>query len=250
MAGPDGAEGDIVRPHHADRRLDRVDVPPEGRRVGCRAGDRAMMDVVDRERPQREHLRQPSPNLVDEEHDAEGLIAVEPRLPPRRQRDGVKVVVPELPGRPPLGRVVAEVRAVGIPLPHRRCIGRHPLLDRHRSACSEADRPPAPRRGRGCQRLATQHRRRVCPQGECRHAAADAVDVEPLEERERRAPHRLRATEELDRVVGESPGLVRRRGEEAGGAGAGGPRRGGMTHGCVEFEDGTPARQKEPVRQL
>ena len=107
-----------------------------------------MVDVVDGVGPQRKDLRQPTADLVDQKHDAEGLIAVEPRFPRRREGHGIEIVVAELPGRSPLRGVVAEVRAVGIPLPHRRGVGCHPLLDRYRPARPEAHRPPAPG-GRG-----------------------------------------------------------------------------------------------------
>ena len=148
MAGADRPVGDVMGDDHPDRRLDRVDIAAEGRRTGRRGGDRAVVDVVDGVVPQRKDLRQATADLVDQKHDAEGLVAVEPRFPRCREGHGIEIVVAELPGRPPLRGVVAEVRAVGIPLPHRRGVGRHPLLDRHRPTGPEADRPPAPD-GRG-----------------------------------------------------------------------------------------------------
>ena len=179
-----------------------------------------MVDMVDGVLPQRKYLRQPAADLVDEEHDAEGLVTVKPCLARRRQRHGVKVVVAKLAGRPPLRGVVAEVRAVGIPLAHRRGVGRHPLLDRNRTPAPEADRPPAAdRRGRR-ERFPAQHRRGIRLPGQRRDAAPDAVDLKPLEELKRASSEWQRMTEELDRVFGQPPGLVGVGGKEPGGVGS------------------------------
>ena len=112
MAGADRAEGHVVRHRHPDRRLDLGLRAAERRRVGRRAGDGAVVHVVDRILPQREDLGEPAADLVDDEHHAERGIAVEAGLAGRGDGHGVVVVVAEFAGGPSLRLVVAEVRAV------------------------------------------------------------------------------------------------------------------------------------------
>ena len=129
VAGANRPKWHIVGHSHADRRLDLVFRAAEGGGVGGRACDGAMVDVVDSILPQRKDLGEPAANLVDQEHHAERRVTGEAGLPRRRDRDGVIVVVAKLAGRPPLRLVVAEVRAVGVPLTDGRRIGRHCLFN-------------------------------------------------------------------------------------------------------------------------
>ena len=142
MAGPDGPEGHVVGHGHADRRLDLGFAPAERRGISRRAGHGTVVDVVDRVLPQREDLRQPAADLVDEQHEPEGGIAVEPRFTSGGDRDGIVVVVAELAGDPPLGGVVAKVRAVGIPFPDGGGVGGDRLFDRAEPPRAEAEAAP------------------------------------------------------------------------------------------------------------
>ena len=100
-----------------------------------------MVDVVDRVATQRKNLRQPAADLVDQEHQPQRRIAIEPRLSGGRHRHGIEIVVAEFPGGAAAGGVVAKVRAVGIPLPHSRGIRRDRFFYSYRPAGPKTDRP-------------------------------------------------------------------------------------------------------------
>ena len=161
MPGTNRPIGNIVRHHHADRRLDLLRRTAQRRRIRCCRRDRSVVDVVDRVFPQREDLGEPATDLVDEQHGAERGVAVEPGLSGRGDGDGVIVVVAEFARRPSLRGVVSEVGAVGIPLADGRCIGGDSSFHKAPARRSETDATPAAcHRGRG-EGLATEHRRRV-----------------------------------------------------------------------------------------
>ena len=163
VPGSDGAEGNVVRDHHPDRRLDLLDRATKRRRIGGGAGHGPMVHVVDGVCAKGEHFSQPAADFVDEHHHAERGIPVEAALAGGGDRHGIEIVVAKLTGRPALGRVIAKIRAVGIPLADGRGVGRDRLLDCDRSVRPQADAPVTPGRGRRAERFPSQYRRGVGP---------------------------------------------------------------------------------------
>ena len=94
-----------------------------------------MIDLVILER---KYFGQPSPNFVEQQHGLERLPSVEPSHLGSGDGYRIKIVVPEFaPACASLG-VVAEVRAVGIPLAYRRTIGDDRLFRPYDNSRSEA----------------------------------------------------------------------------------------------------------------
>ena len=116
----------------------------------------------------------------------------------------------ELAGRVAAGRIVAEVRAVGVPLAHGRAIGHDRFFGFHSHVRAEAASALVVG-GAIFQRLLSQHRRGIATAGQRRCPAGDAVDVQffqLLPHRRRRALADLRR-HEIDRVLGNPPRLIR-----------------------------------------
>ena len=157
---------------------------------------------------QREDLGQPAADFVEHGHGHERLPAVEPGQLGGGDGDGIKIVVAELAARRAAGRVVAEVRAVGVPLAHGRRAGQHGLLGLH--AHGRAEQRHAACRHAILERLAPQHGRRIGAAGQRRHAAGDAVEMKLLDPGEHRvARARMPAGEHVERILADSAGLVR-----------------------------------------
>ncbi len=241
-------------------------VAPDDRAIDGGRADRSVNDVVDLVILQGEHFGQATANLVQGDHRRQGLSAIEPAQLRPRDRHGIEVVVAEFAARVAAGRVVAEVRPIGIPLPHRRAVGQHGLLGHHALGRTQARHPL---RVFVLQRLAPQHRGGVRAAGQGRHAAGDAVEMQSLDH----AIHRIRrpgepAAEKIDRVLGNPAGLVLvtrkrqiivghvsgfllpiagrpyRRYRRAGDYRAGGDISQGWPTSCKRPAGGTPAPQK------
>ena len=131
LAGTDRAKRHVVGDDHADGRLDLLLARALERAVHGSRRDRAVNDVVDLVRLQREYLGQAPADLVEADHRVEGGLAVETFLLRGRHYHRVEVVVAELAGLVAALRAVAEVGAVGVPLAHCRRVGQHRLLGRH-----------------------------------------------------------------------------------------------------------------------
>mmetsp|Transcript_46002 Transcript_46002/g.103425 ORF Transcript_46002/g.103425 Transcript_46002/m.103425 type:complete len:218 (-) Transcript_46002:403-1056(-) len=132
LSRADGTEGNVVRHNHADGALDLIHRCPEECAVDRSRADGAMNDVVNLVALQAEDLREAATDLVQANHGAEGLLAVDLASHLRsRNHHGVKVVMAKLASRVPwdLG-VVTKDGAVGVPLAHRRSVGQDGLLRR------------------------------------------------------------------------------------------------------------------------
>ena len=234
VAGTDRPEGHIVRDHHANRRLDLLDRAAERRCIGRGTGDGSVMNVVDRIFPQRKHLGQPAADLVDKQHHAERGVAIEAGLARGGERHRIKIIVAKLAGGPPLGGVVSEIRAVGIPFANGRGVGGDGLLHRAGPGGAQADAAPAAGGGKRAECLAPQHRRGIGLMGQGRHAAADAIEMKPLHQIERGPADTppFRRPQKVDAIPGQAQRLVFRAREQESRAG----KR------CVHRHDGRRGR--------
>ena len=205
-----------MRDHHADRRLDLFHRAADRRRIGRGTGNGAVVDMIDRVCPEGKHLGQPAADLVDEQHHAERGIAIEASLPRGGDRHRIKIVVAKLAGNAALAGVVAEVRAVGIPLADGRGVGGDRLFHRAGPCRAQADATPATDGWRHADRLPPKHGRRIGPVCQGRHAAADAVEMKLLHSVERcppdaaarLAPRRIARAEKVEAITGQTDRLV------------------------------------------
>ena len=164
MPVPNRAKRNVVGDHQPDRRFDLLDRRAQHRPVHGRRRNRPVHHVIDLVVLERKHFGQPAADFVERRHRHERLPAVAAGQLRRGHRDGIEIVVAELAGRRAARRVVAEVRAVGVPLAHGRRAGQHRLFRVPRAPCcrtSARRRPLSPRAI--FQRLAPQHGRRIRP---------------------------------------------------------------------------------------
>jgi hypothetical protein len=204
-------------------------VPPTAAVKSRRAGDGAVVDVIDRVFSQRKNFGQPTADLVDEQHHAERGIAIEASLPRGGDRHRIKIVVAKLAGSAAFCGVVAEVRAVGIPLADRRGIRGDRLFNGTRSGGTKAVAAAAAGGRRRAERLPPQHRGGIGPVCQRRHTTPDAVEMELLQPVERRLTDargsRLVRQEKVDAIPGKAHRLVLGPRQQDGRAGRGFPGR-------------------------
>mmetsp|Transcript_9343 Transcript_9343/g.28372 ORF Transcript_9343/g.28372 Transcript_9343/m.28372 type:complete len:505 (+) Transcript_9343:391-1905(+) len=128
LSGPNGAEGDVVRDGHADGGLDLLDGGAQRGSVHDGGRDRAVHHVVNLVGLEGKDLAEPAPDLLEQEHRQEGVLAVLVRQLGRGHGNGEKVRVPELASGMSQLRVVPEVGSVGVPLPGGGAVGGDDLL--------------------------------------------------------------------------------------------------------------------------
>ncbi len=206
LAGPNRAEGNIVGHHQADRRFDLFRRGAQNRAVRSGRADGAVDDMIDLVVLQREDFGQSSANFVQQDHGPQGLSTVETAELRGGHCHRIEVVVAELSFGSVAGRVVAEVRAVGVPLAHRGAVGHHGFLGHHLGARSEH------RYARVVgvfERFGSQHGGSIGAAGQRRHAASDAIEVKLLDPGVDAVGRSVQlAGHEVDRVASDAKRLV------------------------------------------
>ena len=150
-----------MRDEHADGRFDLLGSRPQHRPVGRGGADRPVNDMIDPVALEAEDLREATPNLIDAHHAPQGLRPVEIGKLGGGDRHRIEIIMPELPGSMTEGGIETEVRAVGIPFPHRRTVGDDGFFGSYPLTRSEQENTVRTFIAQG---FFTQHRRGVCTQ--------------------------------------------------------------------------------------